>query len=81
MAKAISEASGKSILARHLEKLSLENCLGKDLCFPVQTATITAKTNLNQLSKDISWLETEVCIVYSCQYSYDKCVVRGTVYP
>ena len=60
--KAIHEAFGKNILVQYLEKLSSENCLGKELSFPVKTATVTAKTNFKKLAEDTPWLESVVCL-------------------
>lgn len=60
MAKGVREANGKDILARYLQTLTSEDAAFKELSFPVQTATVTPKTDYGQLAKDNPWLETEV---------------------
>ena len=64
MAKAIREAYGKNLLARYLEELSSasDSSSGpvKEVCFPVRTATVTARTDYALLAKDNPWLEAEV---------------------
>ena len=62
MAKPIREVSGKRMLTRHLEHLLAENGLGKDLSFPMKTATVTPTTDFDKLVKDNPWLATEVSV-------------------
>lgn len=61
MAKAIREAYGKGVLSGYLWALISEDASGgKELSFPVQTATVTPKTDFGQLAKENPWLETKV---------------------
>ena len=61
MAKAVREAYGKGLLARHLQAIaSSKDGASRELAFPAQTATVTAETDFKQLAKEKPWLETEV---------------------
>ena len=60
MAKAIREAFGKGTLVKYLHVLTSENGCGKDLSFPVQTATVTEQTDFDKLAQENPWLETQV---------------------
>ena len=59
-AKAIREAEGKALLARYLGVLKSENGVGKNLQFPVKTATVKPDTDFTRIPKEHPWLETEV---------------------
>jgi len=66
MAKAVREAEGKAILAKKFQALqqqSSENGRGRpNLCLPVRTATVTAKTDYTKLAKEHPWLEKQVVL-------------------
>ncbi len=69
-AKAIREAQGKSILSRYLNGLKTdEEGVGKNLCFPVKSVTVTQSTVLSEIANENAWLEKEVresCLFTPC---------------
>lgn len=62
MAKAIREADGKEILAKHFSLLRAdsESSVGKSLQFPLKSATVRPDTDFSKLVKEQPWLKTEV---------------------
>ena len=60
MAKAIREADGKALLAKHLQVLASENGAGEGLVLPFKSATVQPKTDFEALVKNNPWLENEV---------------------
>ncbi len=65
-AKPIREAQGKSILSRYLNVLKTdEKGVGKDLCIPVKSVTVTESTVLADIADENVWLKKEVR-VFAC---------------
>ncbi len=60
MAKAIREADGKALLFKCFETLVSSDGLGRDLDLPFKAASEDPDTNVSELLKEKSWLQSEV---------------------
>ena len=60
MAKAVREADGKALLAKHLQLLASENGVGEGLVLPFKSATVQPNTDFKTLVESNPWLKNEV---------------------